>query len=234
MTMTASSSKRKSDCLAADRVSGDGTAEALQALSNIVHEHIRSFEALNKRVKSLEELMQRKEEDQDTQENDDDISDDEESVVERGDKWMPMFRLLREYRITNGHCKVREKDNKKLFDWTRNQKTNFANAVGNRKGQKLSPEKIVKLESIGFEFGKKFTPPSSWEEMCEKLTNYKNGMGHCNVPFNETNPTPLAKWLAFQRKEYMHFRFGRPSLITLEQIGILNELGVKWKGPKLP
>ena len=238
MTMTACSSKRKSDCLTTDRISGDGAAEALQALSNIVHEHIetstRSIEALNKRVKSMEELMQRKPGNQDTLINDNDISDDEESVITPSDKWVPMFRLLREYRITNGHCKVREKDDKKLSTWIKNQKFFFTNTVGKKKGSKLSPEKILKLESLGFEFGSKHTPPPSWEEMCEQLKNYKKRIGNCDVPHNDTNPTPLAKWLAFQRKEYMHFRFGRPSLITLEQIRILNELGVNWKGQKLP
>ena len=232
MTMTAPSSKRKADCLAAD-----GAEDALEALSNMLHEHIevtnRNLDALNKRMTTLEEMTERKQESQDTQGFDDDISDDEEQIAP-SDKFTPMFNLLRAYRYKNGHCKVRGKDDKKLHKWIENQRFKYGNTFFNKKGAKLSQEKIIKLESIGFEFGSKFDPPSSWDEMYQKLVAFKKGMGHCNVPFNEKHPNELAKWSAFQRKEYMHFKYGRLSLITLEQIAMLNDIGFKWKGPKLP
>lgn len=229
--MTVSSIKRKSDCLVTDPMPGDKVdkgADALEALA-------RNVEALNERVKVIEEMIQRKQENQGVQGyDDDDISDDGEAVEEDGDKWTPMFNLLRDYRITNGHCKVREKDNKKLNNWTKNQKTAYTNTVGHKKGPNISPERIVMLESIGFDFGAKFKSPASWDEMYQELVAFKERMKHCNVPFNEKSPTPLAKWMAFQRKEYMHFKYGRQSLITLEQIAMMNDIGFKWKGPKLP
>ena len=57
-------------------------------------------------------------------------------------------------------------------------------------------------------------------------------MGNCNVPFNADHPTPLAKWTAYQRAEYKRWKKGRDTLLTLDQIGRLNDIGFNWKGPR--
>jgi hypothetical protein len=229
------SNKRNANCL-----SEDGSA-ALEMLSDKLDEHMRtSNERMERFEKALLALTQRVDECSKIvafagghgHYDDEDISSDEESVVDKHDKWTIMFRLLRDYRITNGHCKVTMNENSKLHYWIKNQKQFYRNAKTGSQSTKLSNDKIAKLESVGVSWGKNFPPPVSWDEMFEKLQNYQQRMGNCNVPFNSKNPTPLAAWVAYQRKEFKRFKIGKPTLITLDQCGMLKDLGLSWKSPK--
>ena len=186
-----------------------------------------------------EENQQENEEDEDRQQQQD--SSDDESVVDGGKnkkttKWAVMFQQLRKYRIINGNCKVPQKyaENKKLGRWVNFQREMYNNTKGSGKGrEKIKPEKIIKLDSLGFLWGKKFPPPASWEDMFEQLQTFQQRMGNCNVPFNSTNITPLTKWAAYQRTEYRRLKKGHDSLLTSDQIGRLTDIGMNWKGPRL-
>ena len=170
-------------------------------------------------------------------EEESELSDDEDSVVDSNDTWMNMYRQLRSYRIINGDCKVpaRLASNPKLGAWVRDQKSHYANLKFGKKGYKITAEKVIKLERLGFFWGRKFTEPSSWDEQFEEVKKYKTAM-RCEPPVNvknATNPTPLAIWVSTQRNEYRRFMKGRDSLLTMEQIGQLNDIGFNWKGPRL-
>lgn len=241
--MTDSASKRKADCLIDDSTDGGDGAAAFEMLSNIVSEHIKNtnermetievaFLALTQKVDDCSSKMDTIGETH-QQDEDEEISDDEESVEDEPDQWTKMYRLLREYRITNEHCKVSPSENKKLNTWIHNQRVAYKNTKQGKAGPKLSPEKIAKLESIGFSWGIKYPSLPTWDEMFEELEKHHQTLRNCEIRYNPTNPTPLAKWVAAQRKEYKRYRHGRPSLITLDQIGRLQDLGLKWKGPKL-
>lgn len=158
--------------------------------------------------------------------------DDEESKVDKASPWEIKFQQLRDYRIIHGDCMVRFKENPQLGKWVKNQRQLYTNV---KKGRKpgISPERIIKLDSIGFNWGKKFPPPPSWNEMFNQLKIFQQKMGNCNVPFNRTHPNALAKWTAYQRAEYKRFRKGLDSLLSLDQIEKLQEIGFNWKGPKL-
>jgi hypothetical protein len=241
--------KRKASCVVEGSLNGgEAQTDTFEMLTNIVEEHIRSsterIERLEQSIldmkkhiftltEKVDEYIETGRFDKDEKEDVSDISEDEESDVDESDSWMMMFRLLRDYRITNGHCKVTKGENSKLYTWIKNQKTFYTNTKEGKKGQKLSNEKISKLESLCFPWGKKYLPPATWDEMFEKLKDYKQRFGHCNVPFSATNPIPLAKWVAYQRKEYKRFKNGVPSLITVEQVQKLKEIKLSWKGPKL-
>ena len=164
-----------------------------------------------------------------------DFSDDDETVVDECDNWKDMYRQLREYKIFHGDCKVPFKypDNPKLGFWVGAQKKKFASMKAGRNGQKIKPERIVALDRLGLDWGKKFPSPPSWDEMYERVKEYSKSSGNCNVPLHASSPTPLAKWCTYQRAEYKRHRRGRDSLITLDQIRLLNEIGFNWKGPKL-
>mmetsp|Transcript_5045 Transcript_5045/g.10449 ORF Transcript_5045/g.10449 Transcript_5045/m.10449 type:complete len:84 (-) Transcript_5045:181-432(-) len=75
--------------------------------------------------------------------------------------------------------------------------------------------------------------PASWGDMYEQLRKFNRYTGNCNVPFHSIHPSPLARWLAFQRGEYTHFKLGRRCRIDLEKIRMLEKLGVQWNGPRL-
>mmetsp|Transcript_14672 Transcript_14672/g.33067 ORF Transcript_14672/g.33067 Transcript_14672/m.33067 type:complete len:300 (+) Transcript_14672:2-901(+) len=224
--------------------------ERSDSLSNILNEHIKSSLAnaqrLEDMVVNLEGIVlslskkidhcNNKIESingQSPDEEEEDLSDDDESVVDNNDRWSIMFQGLRAYRITNGHCKVGQNENAKLYVWLKNQRTFYTNLKTGKHGLKLSNEKVIKLDSLGLHWGQKFPPPPSWDDMFEELKSYKERMGSCNVPTNPTHPTSLAKWVSYQRREYKRFRKDRDTLITLDQIGLLKDLGLKWKGPKL-
>ena len=159
--------------------------------------------------------------------DDDDVSDGEDSVnMDSTDAWMMNYVQLREYFILNGNCQVPSSVNKKLHKWIANQKLAYVN-------KKISPERIALLEGLNLCWGKKFPTPRTWEEQFQDLVKYKNATGNCNVVIHATNPSPLAKWVSTQRSEYKRFRKGQPSLLTMEQMEQLKNLGFKWNGPRL-
>ena len=85
-----------------------------------------------------------------TSSNDDDDEDD---------GWTVMLKQLREYRIMNGNCNIsqRNKDNPKLGIWVRNQRTHYK-GLQTGKGPKIKPERIIKLERLGFSWNLKQAP----------------------------------------------------------------------------
>eukprot|EP00531_Pseudo-nitzschia_arenysensis_P008397 CAMPEP_0116133040 /NCGR_PEP_ID=MMETSP0329-20121206/9888_1 /TAXON_ID=697910 /ORGANISM="Pseudo-nitzschia arenysensis, Strain B593" /LENGTH=230 /DNA_ID=CAMNT_0003627633 /DNA_START=460 /DNA_END=1152 /DNA_ORIENTATION=+ len=163
------------------------------------------------------------------------LSDDDETVADESQQWTMRYRQLREYRIFHGDCKVPEKykENPQLGLWVKNQRLSYRYLKNGKNGPKIKPERVVALDRIGFYWGRQFPSHPTWDEMFEKLQVWKQKMKTCNVPLHASNPTPLAKWCAFQRAEYKRHMRGRNSLLTLDQIEMLNEIGFKWKGPKL-
>ena len=109
----------------------------------------------------------------------DELSDDDElSVVDPADKWMTMFRQLREYRILNGHCNVPVKNSTgrhpKLGTWVDNQRRHYKNfKLGS--GQKIKEERIPMLESIGMTWGRNFPSIPSWDEHLEEYKEVQMG-----------------------------------------------------------
>lgn len=148
--------------------------------------------------------------------------------------WPTQFRMLREYRIINGNCDVLAATNFKLHMWVKNQRMYYSNLKNGRSGQKISQERILKLDAIGFDWGKNFPTPKTFEEGLAELQKYQQAMGHCNVAIDAQNPSPLAKFVLAQRSEYKYKRFrkGAGSLLTLEQIGQLKAVRFKWKGTR--
>mmetsp|Transcript_30057 Transcript_30057/g.70136 ORF Transcript_30057/g.70136 Transcript_30057/m.70136 type:complete len:234 (-) Transcript_30057:688-1389(-) len=165
-------------------------------------------------------------------------SDDEDdvSVVDVNDKWEVLFRQLREHRILHGRCTIEKGDNcdQKFSKWVKYQRFLYANVKFGRNGQpKISPERIMKLDSIDMFWGSKFPAPASWDDRFEALKKYKTAMGkEPHVQKGLENPQPLAKWVSTQRTEYRRFKKQRDSLLTLEHIQRLNEIGFNWKGPR--
>jgi len=171
------------------------------------------------------------------EDDEEEISAEEESIVDESDKWSILFRQLREYRILNGDCNIqcRSKENPKLASFVKSQRLYYNNFKTRRgpESRKIKPERLVKLDSIGFNWGKRYPDPPTWDDMYEQTKDFQEKMGNCCVPFNSTNPNTLAKWAAYQRYEYKRFKNGRNTLITLDQIEKLKDIGFSWKGPTL-
>ncbi|KAL3902322.1 MAG: hypothetical protein SGARI_005895, partial [Bacillariaceae sp.] len=155
--------------------------------------------------------------------DDEDVSD-EETELDSSKPWDAKYFQLREYRMINGHCNVPTKV-PGLGKWVDNQKTRFKNG-------KMNQDRVVLLEGLGFNFGKAYPPSLTFEEGLEELKKFKTAMGHCNIFVDPKSPSKIAKWCGVQRNEYKRLRKNKDSLLTLDQVGQLKELGFKWKAPK--
>ena len=128
--------------------------------------------------------------------------------------WGKMYQDLVKYKRLHGHCNVPTQGPNKtpLGSWVANQRI---------KKNKLSPERINRLNALGFAWN-----PS--EEIFEKrffdLTKYKNIWGHCNVPRDWSENQHLSKWVDKLRQI--------KSRLSLEQIKRLDSLGFDWNPRK--
>jgi hypothetical protein len=91
---------------------------------------------------------------------------------------------------------------------------------------KLPYDRLLKLNSIGFEWTPKDT---SWAMMFNALVRFKTERGHCNVPRKKQNLTEedfknkkLAIWVMQQRIRY------KKRLLEPEKVNNLNKIGFDW------
>jgi hypothetical protein len=106
-------------------------------------------------------------------------------------KWEEMYQLLVEYRKKNGDCNVPQAFNRKLKlgSWCSTQRLQWGK-------NKLSKERIERLEAIGFIFDQK---EAQWNLMYQSLVAYKGEYGDCNVPSRFNPNQKLANWCGTQR-----------------------------------
>merc|ERR1719491_767405 len=143
------------------------------------------------------------------------------SVVDEGWRehqntaWNLMFDELRKFKDSEGHCSVPQSysDNPKLGKWVNNQRV---------RRSKISKERASKLDSIGFTW--EAEPEVRWEIMFEELRKFKDGAGHCNVPFKFSDNPELGTWVRRQR--------GQRLKTSKERASKLDSIGFTW-GTKL-
>ncbi|HPI19375.1 MAG TPA: helicase associated domain-containing protein [Candidatus Kapabacteria bacterium] len=122
------------------------------------------------------------------------------------------FQSLKEYFIKNGHCNVLLSEDEKLTNWIR-----YLRKV--RKGMydyKLSEVHIKRLDEIDFVWDPR---DLFWENSYQKLIEYKELNGHCNVKKNEDNS--LFLWCRTNR-------YNKDKL-SKDKIERLDALGFNWE-----
>lgn len=67
-----------------------------------------------------------------------------------------------------------------------------------------------------------------WEAKLEELTTFRKKAGHCLVPHNWEENTPLVQWVNRQRYQYKLKVRGEHSTMTVERENILEDLGFIW------
>ena len=209
-----------------------GFAERMEARVGSIEEQLVALANQDSFDRSVEEILEAA--DDDGEEEDEDLSDDNR------DKWKIRFEQLREYKIKNGHCNVPQlfKANRPLGIWVKNQRAHYSNKIPKLspekipKTPKLSPEKIARLDCLEFYWGKGL-PTQTWDFMFEHVQKFQRENGHCNIPFNQENPSALAVWTAFQRTEKKEKNKNKPTLLTAYQDWKLQEIGFNWDGPSL-
>jgi hypothetical protein len=138
-----------------------------------------------------------------------------ESATEEA-QWAAMLERLRAYQAMRGNCLVpqRWKEDVRLADWVSDHRAAYHQGL-------LSPDRISSLEALGFDWD----PISTrWDEMYQKLVEFKNEHGHTNVPQRTPKYTELATWVRNQRAAKTH---NRP--IMAERAKLLDEIGFTWR-----
>mmetsp|Transcript_31859 Transcript_31859/g.48474 ORF Transcript_31859/g.48474 Transcript_31859/m.48474 type:complete len:108 (-) Transcript_31859:36-359(-) len=87
--------------------------------------------------------------------------------------------------------------------------------------------RIKMLEDIGFVWDHH---QLAWEKHYEKLKEYKNKLGHCNLPTRCPCPAhqALSTWCYRQRDQYKRDLAGKKSNLTLKRIKALEGIGFQW------
>jgi len=129
------------------------------------------------------------------------------------DSWANNYAMLVEFVNKNGHCDVplNWPENPQLSEW-------FFRQRKQKNAGKLSQERIEKLSKLGFDWNPLET---YWNEMYEKLVEYKSIHGNCNVPINWFENSQLGRWVSGQRKAKKEDKLGEERIKQLTKIGFI-------------
>jgi dsDNA-binding SOS-regulon protein len=124
--------------------------------------------------------------------------------AQKEETWKKFYDQLVEYKTVHGRSVVSKDDavHKKLSEWIARQRKM-------KKEGSLPIEREKLLVEIGFVFRrnkpydkrKRFTEEQEkkWDEMYNKLRDFKQQHGHCTVSYNDENHKTLSKWVSVQR-----------------------------------
>jgi hypothetical protein len=124
-----------------------------------------------------------------------------------------MLEQLVAFKEKHGHCNVPAvyDENRQLGSWVHGQRTSK---------DRLSADKIAKLDSIGFNWGGKIYSRFLWNQMFEQLVAFKEKHGHCNVPAVDRENRQLGRWVHGQRTNKYS--------LSPEKIAELDSNGFDW------
>ena len=132
----------------------------------------------------------------------------------RESKWEAKYNELSAYRAKHGDVNIPHDRNSELWRWVGTQR------IFKKKG-KLPPDKIQRLDEIGFIWD---ILDLQWESRFNDLLTYKAVHGNVNVPQGE--PTGLGAWVSTQRATK------KANEISDERIQRLEEIGFEWERQK--
>lgn len=147
--------------------------------------------------------------------------------------WNEMFRQLVEYKHKHGDCVVRKEfgsEYVKLAKWTETQKYEYTKLqrayedstpnketpnpasteellpmISKGANSRLTEERILRLQSIGFEWKVKNKMKryyeNQWNQMFDRLLKFKNVHGHSDVPRDFPSDPKLGLWVYNQRAQ---------------------------------
>ena len=141
--------------------------------------------------------------------------------------WNFHYALLMMYKRQHGHVKVpqshfvpqKEGPPINLGNWAQTQRQDF-------KHGKISPERVAKLNEIGFVWG--IRDKCGWMPRYRDLIEYRNEFGHCNVPQQYKGNKALGPWVDKQRQKF------KKGLMCEKHRDLLNNIGFEWVRAKTP
>ena len=149
------------------------------------------------------------------------------------DIWQQRYQELVEYKKLHGHCNISPKDSKfeGLLSWVSRQRYEQKKLYsGNR--SRITPERIVALEKVGFEWNPNEKYNDLWQQRFEELLEFKQINGHCNVPQVYKPNKALGLWVHTQRTRYKKMKEGKLSPQNGERFQCLEKVGFQWSVTK--
>jgi hypothetical protein len=130
--------------------------------------------------------------------------------------WQENIIKLSKFKELNGHMNISSTnvETKPLANWASKQREQYKEGI-------LTEEKIIKLEGIGFVWD---PITAAWNSNFQRLSEFKEVYGHCNVPQKSKDKVNLASWVHRQRTEYKNGMLSRERIEKLEKIGFCFEL----------
>jgi predicted helicase len=109
-------------------------------------------------------------------------------------KWDVWFGKLKAFKEQFGHCNIEAGwEDTMLLNWVRAQRTARNRGI-------LSDERIACLNEIGFTWDwQTARADENWSNWFEKLCNFRDRFGHCNVETGWEEDPALAAWAVRQR-----------------------------------
>jgi superfamily II DNA or RNA helicase len=136
-------------------------------------------------------------------------------------QWEEKFKRLVTFQKREGHANVpgQYAADVELANWVNNQR------AFKRRGR-LTPERIERLEAIGFCWDAK---DSIWGERFRELEAFARSAGHCNVPVTFHN-RQLALWVVGQRSSFKGGKLSQERIAKLESLGFVwDPFAVAWE-----
>lgn len=130
--------------------------------------------------------------------------------------WEEMYVELQAYRERHGHCNVPQRDpqNHSLAGWVSRQR---------HSQDKVSVDRKQELDKLGFDWEKQAHRfERQWQEMYQRLVEYKQKHGTCNVPKEYKEDFKLGFWVSKQRNCY------RNKTIRPDRRAKLERLDFEW------
>ncbi len=131
-------------------------------------------------------------------------------------RWEEMFQQLLKFKEQNGHTLVPQgpPQFKALSVWVSAQRR--AKEVN----KPIMVERAKRLDEIGFVW--RVVEKDAWDLMFDRLVDFKQSSGHCNVPQKGSENQKLGKWVNTMR---WHFKQGK---LRADRFQKLQELGFVW------
>ena len=138
--------------------------------------------------------------------------------------WQEMFHQYCQYSEETGrsHVSSRNPAYRQLSAWVANQRQAFKRGT-------LSTERYQRLKQIGFVFSQnapykkkaRFTKEqeAKWNAMFQRLLDFKQKNGHCDVPEFDKNDYTFSFWVRNQRADYLANVMDESRRQRLESIG---------------
>ncbi len=126
------------------------------------------------------------------------------------EQWEKKYQDLIKFHEIYSHCNVpNDYSDQGLLSWIKNQRTY-------KKLGKLSPERVCKLDAIGFVW---YVLDTSWDDAFTALCLFKNTYGHTKVPATRViNNIALGNWVRTQRAAHQNNKLTKERFEKLQSI----------------